>query len=101
MGVERSVVDDEFRARDELEEVFRHVREFRFVGEKFDADAMHFARPRVDVALRVDVLVVVALRKTPVDHFHRGDFDDAMAERGIEAGGLSVEDDLAHGIGYR
>jgi hypothetical protein len=38
-----------------------------------------------------------APRGTSVHQFDAPDLDDAMIEFGFEAGGFSVEDDLAHG----
>ena len=35
--------------------------------------------------------------QSPVAHFDAADFDDAMPELVFEAGGFSVEEDLAHG----
>src|SRR6185312_16783431 len=38
-------------------------------------------------------------RRTAVDELDASDFDDAMSEAGLEAGGFRVEDDLPHEAG--
>ena len=64
--------------------------------------AVHFGRAEVDLALGVEVAVHVAAGRPPVDELERRELDDAVALLRVEAGGLGVEDDLAHaGIGDR
>ena len=58
---------------------------------------MHGERALVDVALGIEVAVEGAARGAPVDQFDAADLDDAVVQFGFEAGGFSVQDDLAHG----
>src|SRR5690606_7966551 len=58
--------------------------------------AVHLRGGRVDLALRVEVEVQVALGEAPADHFHARDLDDPVAVLVLESGRLRVERDLPH-----
>ena len=77
--VERRVVNDQFRARHEGQEIVDHVLESRLVGEEFPADAVHFERAVLDLAAGVQVLVVPVLADAPVDQFDAADFNDPVS----------------------
>ncbi len=95
-AVERRVVDDELGAAHEFEQLFGDVAELRLVAQKFFGEPVHLQRAFLARAPRIDVAVKMVAGQPPVDDFDRRDFDHAVAELGIEAGGFGVEDDLAH-----
>ena len=76
--VERRVVDDQFRAVDEFEELIGHVLEARLADEVLVADAVHRDRAFVDLALRLQVDVEVPPGQAPADQLDATDFDDAV-----------------------
>ncbi|CAM2158074.1 hypothetical protein PT2222_40072 [Paraburkholderia tropica] len=96
--VERRVVNDQFRAANEVENLVRDFGEFRLVGEEFGGQAVHRERAGVAVAFRVDVEVQVVAREPAVHELDAADFDDAVARAGVQAGGFGIENDLAHGV---
>jgi hypothetical protein len=57
---------------------------------------MHAQRALFDFALGADVAVEGASRGTAIDQLDAADFDDAMVQFELEAGGFGIENDLAH-----
>jgi hypothetical protein len=57
---------------------------------------MHLQRALLDLAFRIQIIVKAAAGQPPAHHFHGGDFDNTMAELGFQAGGFSVDKNLAH-----
>lgn len=96
LHVERGVVRDQLGALDELDELVGDVAEARLVGQEFGGQAVDRQRLGVAVAVRVQVDVQVVAGGHPVDQFDAADFDDAVSLGGIQPGGFSVKDDLAH-----
>src|SRR5690606_18463515 len=76
--VERGVVDDDLRAVAEGKELVDDVGEARLVAQVLERHAVHLRGGGIDLALRVEVEVQVALREPPADHFHAGDLDDPV-----------------------
>jgi hypothetical protein len=99
-AIEGGVVNDDFGIAHKLEQVVGDLLEARFVGEKFFGESVDFEGVGVAGAVRVEVGVVVLARQPAVEQFDSGNFDDAVAAGGIEAGGLGVEDDLACHAGW-
>ena len=97
--VERRVVDDQFRALDELDQLVDDVREFRLLLQELGRQAVHRLGAGVDRPLRVQVLLERAPGRAAVDELDAADLDDPVALGGFEAGGFGVENDLAHGVG--
>ena len=97
-NIERRVVNHQFRAGDVIQKLLGDLAELRLVGEKFAGDAVHLQRAFFAVAFRIDVAVKMFAGGLAVEDFHRADFDDAIAQRRVEAGSFSIEDDLAHGF---
>src|SRR5487761_519465 len=87
-NVELGVVDHELRAADELEELVRYLSEPRLAREILALQAVDRLRAEVDVTLRVQVAMEGVAREPPVDELDTADLDDAVAEGGLEAGGL-------------
>ena len=50
------------------------------------------------VAFGVEIAMKVIIRDPAIHHLDSGDFDDAVAQCWIEAGGLGVEYDLPHSL---
>src|SRR5690606_21242539 len=94
--VEGGVVDHQLGAVDELEEFIGDGRELRLVGEEVQGQPGDLLRALLELALRVDVLVVRAPGGPALHQLHAADLDHAVALAPVQAGGFSVEDDLAH-----
>ncbi len=94
--IERRVVDDEFGAAHVFDEFRGDFLEFRLVAQKLLGKPVHPQRPFLALAFRIDVAVEMVAGQPAVDELDAGDFDDAVAERRVEAGGFSVENDLSH-----
>ena len=94
--VESGVVDDQFGAAHKVEKLDRNVGEARFVDEKLAADPVHRQSTGVDIPFRVQVAVEMPVGQTPIEHLDTGDLDDAVSELVLQAGGFSIEKDLAH-----
>src|SRR5690606_32144669 len=94
--VESGVVDDEFRAIDESEELVHDLGEARLVGQEFQGQAGDFLRTLLERAVRVEVLVVGPPRGPPFDELHAADFHHPVATFPAQAGGFGIEDHLPH-----
>ena len=95
--IEGRVVDHELGARDEIEELRRHLGEARFPREALAREAVHRKRSLVAVAVGVEVTMEHATGQAATDDLHAADLDDAVTRGDLEARRLRVEDDLAHG----
>ena len=98
--VESGIVNDQFGAAYEVEELVGNLAELGFVGKELTADAVDCQRALVDIAFRVDVVMQVAPGQSAIDHLHAGQFDDAVTEACFKAGGFSVEKYLSHGSSF-
>ena len=97
--IEGCVVDHQLGALEVDHQVIDDVVEARLVCKKVIADAVDLQRAFVDRPVRLYVLMVVVSGQTAIDQFDAADFDDAVALAGFQAGGFSIEDDLAgHGL---
>jgi hypothetical protein len=96
-NVERSVVNDELRATDELDQLIDDVRKARLLREKFVGDAVNLQRAPIDFSIRPEIAMERATGLAPIEDFHATYFDHSMALLGLETCGFGVEDDLAHG----
>ena len=94
--VERGIVDDQFRPADELEKFLGNLAELRLSLQELGGQAVHLQRARVDLAIGAQVAMKEPPGTPPVDQFDAADLDDPMTQFGLEAGGLGIEDDLAH-----
>ena len=96
--IEGRVVDDQLRPAHELEEICGYLCKYRFVGQGFTGNAVHFYRALVNVALRIDVTVEMVSRQTPVDQFHATNFDYAVPLADFQASGLRVQYNQSHSV---
>ena len=88
-------MDDQLGAGDEVQELARHVSELGLRAQVLERQPMHARRAEVDVALRIQIAVELALAQAPREDLDTADFDDAIAELGVESRGFGVKDDLA------
>ena len=98
--VERGVVYDQFGIAKELEERLCDAREDGLVGQKLHRDSVDLDRARVDIALGVEVLVIVTARQSPVDQLDATDFNNTVSLADFQAGGFCIEHYLSHGLGF-
>ena len=99
--IERRVVNNQLGALNEVGKLLRDIAKAWLVLQKFWRDAMHLHRTGVNVAFGIEIAMKKITGQTPVDHFDRGDFDNAMALIWIKAGGFGVENNLTHIKGLR
>ena len=69
----------------------------RLAGEVGERQAVHGARALVDLALGVQVAVEMTAARAAIEQLDAADLDDAVAARGLEAGGFGIQYDLTHG----
>src|SRR5690606_26242773 len=74
--VEGGVVDDQFGAVDESEELLGHVGEFRLAGEELAGQAGDLLRARLEIAFRIQVALPGAPRGPALDQLDAADLDD-------------------------
>src|SRR5204862_3449848 len=95
LEVELGVMDQDLGAGNEIEQLPGDLGEPRLLPQVLQRHAVHAGRAQVDVAFRIQIDVEMALRDLPRKDLHTADFDDAVAELGIEPGGFSVQHYLA------
>src|SRR5260221_6898344 len=95
LDVELGVMDDQLGAGDEIQELLRHLGEFRLGAQVFERHAVYPGRAQVDVALGVEVSVELPLADVAREDLYTADFDDAVAKLGAESCGFGIKDYLA------
>jgi hypothetical protein len=94
--IEGRVMDDHLASFDEGQEVVCDVRKPRLVCEKFRGDPVHLHRGRVDLPVRLKVLVIAVSSEPAIDQLHAADLDDPVPLGRVEPGRFGVQHDLAH-----
>src|SRR5690606_16754728 len=94
--VEGGVVDDQLGTVDVGKEFLDHLVEPRFVGQELQGQPGHFLGTGLERAIRLEVAMELAPAGAAFKQLHAADLDDAVALLPLQAGGFSVEDDLAH-----
>ena len=94
-NVKWGVVNDQLGTAHKIEEFCRDIGKARFVLQEFETDAVNCKSPRVDIAIRVEVAVKMAVGQASVTHLDTTDFDDAVSEFVLKAGGFGVQEYLA------
>src|SRR6185369_17841990 len=95
--VERSVVDHQLRAADELEQLVDDLGELRLLRQELVGDAVHVLRGAIDRPVRAQVAMKAAAGAAAIDQLDAADLDDAMALLRLQPRGFRVENDLPHG----
>src|SRR5689334_1928335 len=98
--VEAGVVRDEWRIRDELQEIIDLLPEAGLVGQEQVGEPVHFLRLERHVPLGVEVAMEVAAGFDAVEHLDATDFDDAVPAHRVQTSGLGVENNLTHQRNY-
>src|SRR5476649_2306539 len=88
--IEGRVMNNDFGAGDVAAQVFDDLVELRLIAEKLGGQAVDIERALFRIALGIDVDMEVIPRQHAVVQFDATDFDDAVAQLGIEAGGFSI-----------
>ena len=89
-------MNNEFGARDELEELTRDVGEHRLVLEKLVVDPVDLECARVDGALGIDVAVKRFLCRAAIDDLYTADLDDPVTRFRFQTRCFGIEHDLPH-----
>src|SRR6185312_2749963 len=95
--VEGGVVDHQLGAGEERQQLFGDLAEARLPVEVGARDAVHGERAVIDLAFGIEVAMKRTAGRTAVDQLDAADLDDAVIQLGLEAGGLGIQHDLAHG----
>ena len=85
-NVERRVVDDEFRAAQELHQLDGDLGEAGLPCKELGGQAVDQQRARIDFALGTQVAVEHPAGAAPVHDLDAADLDDAVALLGLETG---------------
>src|SRR5471030_457880 len=88
--IEGRVMNNDFGAGDVAAQVFDDLVELRLIAEKLGGQAVDIERALFRIALGIDVDMEVIPRQHAVVQFDATDFDDTVAQLGIEAGGFSI-----------
>src|SRR5450830_736788 len=96
--VERRVVDDDFGALDVLAQLLDNLTKLRLIAQEFAGQAVDVQRALFRLTFRIDVEVEIIPRQHAVVQLNAADFQDAVAQLGIDTGSFSIEDDLAHSV---
>ena len=96
LDVERRVVDHQLGATQIVEKLARHIGELGLVLKELVRDPVNAQCALFHRPTWIHVAVEVVPGKPPPDQLDAADLDDAIAESGVEAGRLGVEDDLSH-----
>src|SRR5690606_52837 len=94
--IEWGVVDDQFGAANEVQQLLDHMAEQRLIGDHFIGDAVHLHRRAVEFALGIDVLMKMPACQPAIDQFDTADFDQTVALAGFQTSCFGVERDLPH-----
>ena len=97
LQVELGVVDDQPRVGEELQQLGHDLGKDRLVGEESRGEAVDSLRLGRHLAIRLQIALELAARRQMVDQLDGRDLDQPVTGIGIEAGGFSIENDLAHG----
>ena len=81
---------------DEVEEFIDDPGKRRIVAQELFRQPVNTEGFGRNVAFRIDILLIGFARRRMIFQRNSADFDDAVAARGIEPGGFSIEDDFAH-----
>ena len=95
--VEAGVVDQHLSVADKFQQLVQNLRKFRFAHELLTVDAVHALGARINVSFWIKVAMKYTPGNHAVDDLHATDFDDAVAARRTQAGGLHIERHLAGG----
>src|SRR5690554_7587972 len=95
-NVKRCVVNNKFRAVNKFEELLGNFGELGFVSQKFIGDAVNRNGLGFNLAIRVDIDVVVSAGKLALHHFHAPDFDDAVTCVRVNTRGFGIQYNLSH-----
>jgi hypothetical protein len=94
--IERRVMYDEFRATDERQEFPGDVCKTRLVDQEPVGYPVHFPGAGIDLAIRLDILMVGVSGDAPVHQFDAADFDYTVPVGWFETRGLGIKYDLPH-----
>ena len=94
--IKGSVVNYQFGALHELDELCGNSGEARLVGQKLGGQAVDRRSTSADFPFRVQISMEMPAGAPPAMHFYATDFDNTVAATEVEAGGFSIEDDAAH-----
>ncbi len=98
--VECCVVDHEFSARNEPQELCRDLRESRPALEVGAPDTVNLLGTLLDIPIRVEVAMEGLSGHPAMQHLDAADLDDAVTQLRFQSRGLRVEDDLSHEIKF-
>src|SRR4051812_38029848 len=94
--IESCVVRDERRIFEKIEQFANAFGKTWLIRQEQVRQAMDFLRLKRHVALGIEVRVEMTSGLNAIENLDAADLDHAIAAGGVQPGGFSVEDDLAH-----
>ena len=89
-------MNDQFGPIDEIKKAINNIGEAGLVGQKLAGDAVYRLRPFVNLPVRIDVLMEMAVGQPTVNDFDARHLNDAVPLAWIKSGRFRIEDYLAH-----
>ena len=89
-------MDNQFRITQVLQKFVHNVDETRFVSQERVVDAMHFGSPRINITIRLKILMVIIPGQSSIEEFDAPDFNHAVTLSKFQPRGFSVQNDLPH-----
>jgi hypothetical protein len=83
-------VNYQLRILDKSQKLLCNTLEQGFVLQELQRDAMDFLSAWVNFPLRIQVDVEMIIGRPAINHFHRGDFNDAVTLSRIKASRFSI-----------
>ena len=94
--VERSIMRDQSRIPDKLEQIFNSLREAGLVGEKDAGEAMHRFGVTRHLALRIEVSMEMPTGLDAVINLDAADLDHPVAADGIQSRSFRIKHNFPH-----
>src|SRR5690606_14008880 len=94
--VKRGIMSQLLGAAHEFHELVHERRKHWFVRQVLVTDTVYRQRLFVHFAVRLDVLVVIALGNPAINNLNAPDLNDAVPFAGIQTGGFRIQHNLTH-----
>ena len=89
-------MDDQLSAPDEVHKFVRNTRKDGLIGQEFFGNTVNFQRALINGTLGLNVLVVMATGKLPVNDLNAANFNDPMALAYFKSRCFRIQYDLTH-----
>jgi hypothetical protein len=94
--IERRIMYDEFGTTYKRQKFLGDIGKTRLVSQKLVGYPVHFPGAGIDLAIRLEVLMVGVAGDPPVHKFNTTDFNDPVPVGWLQTRGLGIQYDLSH-----